>query len=107
MSANADRWAFPRPEAVDDAIVVYCTLGCSFCVMLRRALTRAGIEFADIDVTGNAEARRWLLESTGETSVPQVFVGGRPVGGYSAVRSLIRSGAWTEMVRSGTARGSV
>lgn len=95
---QSKRGSFPTPELFDKPVVVYCTLGCSFCVMLRRALGRSNIDFVDVDITGDRKARAWLEQLTEETSVPQVFVHGKPVGGYSAVSALLDSGALKQML---------
>ncbi len=98
MQLRATRGKLPKPELFDQPLVLYCTLGCSFCVMLRRTFERAGIDFVDVDITGDRAARAWLAERTGESSVPQVFLRGRPLGGYSSVSALVRSGALREML---------
>ena len=86
----------PQPFAeagdFDQALVVYCTLGCTYCVMLHRMLAREGIEFVDVNVTSDRRAREWLHANTGETSIPQVFLHGRSVGGYGQLESMISSG---------------
>jgi len=61
--------------------------------MAKALLTRKGISFATYDVSGDAEARRWLVEVSGQRTVPQIFVRGDAVGGYQELAAMERSGA--------------
>jgi glutaredoxin 3 len=46
------------------------------------------VQFRHIDASGDPTTRRWLAEVTGQTTVPQIFINGRPVGGYTDIRAL-------------------
>jgi glutaredoxin 3 len=84
--------AVPLPEDVDGAVVAYMTRWCGYCVAARRLLTQRGIEFVEVDVSGDTDARRWLRERSGQHTVPQIFIHGRSIGGYVELRALDRSG---------------
>lgn len=71
---------------------MYRTPYCPYCVMARRLLERKGVPFEEIDVSGDAEARRWLIEQTGQRTVPQIFIDGRAVGGSDELHALDRTG---------------
>ena len=45
-----------------------------------------------VDVDGDRAARAWLRDETGQSTVPQVFIAGRSVGGYSDIAALDRRG---------------
>ncbi|MCB9602943.1 MAG: glutaredoxin [Sandaracinus sp.] len=60
--------------------------------MAVQLLRDKGVPFEQIDVDGNREKRAWLREVTGQSTVPQIFVGGRSLGGYTDVASLDRRG---------------
>jgi glutaredoxin 3 len=60
--------------------------------MAARLLTSAGIEFEEIDVSGDWDQRRWLAQVSGQRTVPQIFVGERAIGGYSELRALLSGG---------------
>jgi glutaredoxin len=55
-------------------------------------LTSLGIEFEEIDVSGDLERRRWLARISGQRTVPQIFVGETAIGGYSELRALLSGG---------------
>jgi glutaredoxin 3 len=60
--------------------------------MAARLLASAGIEFDEIDVSGDLQQRRWLAQVSGQGTVPQIFVGERSIGGYSELRALLSGG---------------
>ena len=71
---------------------VFSTLICPYCIRAKLLLRDRGIAFEKIDVTGDPEARRWLVEKTGRRTVPQIFIGDEPIGGFDELRELDRTG---------------
>lgn len=82
----------PRPDKVEGVVVAYTTRWCGYCVAARRLLDKRGIDFAEFDVSGDVEARRWLRELSGQPTVPQIFIHGRSIGGYVELRAMDSSG---------------
>ncbi len=60
--------------------------------MAKRLMREKGVVFDEIDVANDAERRRWLVQTTGQRTVPQVFIGGKPYGGYTDIAALDRKG---------------
>jgi glutaredoxin 3 len=96
----------PRPEDLGAPVVLYTTPWCGFCRAALALLRQRGIEHVEIDVVGNDAARDWLAEVTGQTTVPQVFVRGRSVGGYTELAALDRSGELGRMLAPRASAGS-
>lgn len=71
---------------------VYSTLVCPYCIRAKLLLRERGIAFEEIDVTGDPEMRSWLVEKTGRRTVPQIFIGDEPIGGFDDLRELDRTG---------------
>ncbi len=84
--------SFPKPADFEQGVVIYLTEFCPYCVMAKRLLERKGVVYATYDVGSSPEARRWLVEQSGQRTVPQIFVGGQSVGGYQELAMLDRSG---------------
>ncbi|MEZ4452900.1 MAG: glutaredoxin [Nannocystaceae bacterium] len=82
----------PHPEEIDAAVVAYVTSYCGFCRAAERLLDDLGIEYVAVDVTRDFEARRWLEDRTGQSTVPQIFIRGESVGGYTDIAALHRRG---------------
>jgi glutaredoxin 3 len=73
-------------------VVIYRTRFCPYCGLAERFLASKGVAFREVDVSGNEECRRWLYEETGMRTVPQIFVNGRSVGGFTDMVACDRSG---------------
>jgi glutaredoxin 3 len=74
-------------------VVVYTTTHCGFCWAAKRHLTRRGIPFEELDVTGDDAAREELLiKAGGRRTVPQIFIDERPIGGYTELVALDKAG---------------
>jgi glutaredoxin 3 len=81
-------------------VLVYTTQVCGYCVAAKELLRRKGVAFREIDVTGDDAKRRWLVETTGQRTVPQIFIGGRPYGGFTDVRALDQRGELDSLLRA-------
>ena len=75
----------------DAQIRIYTKRLCSYCWRAKLLLLRRGIAYEEIHA-GDPELRRWLAETSGQATVPQVFVGERSLGGYTELVELDRSG---------------
>jgi glutaredoxin 3 len=73
-------------------VLLYTTPSCGYCLMAKRLLRQKGVAFQEIDVAGDAAKRRWLMEMTGQRTVPQVFIAGKPYGGFREIAALDRDG---------------
>jgi len=73
-------------------VKLYTRRWCGYCVAAERLLKQKAVDFEHIDTTGDPEIRRWLVEATGRTTVPQIFIDGAPVGGYDDLKALDRTG---------------
>ena len=73
-------------------VTVYTTSSCPYCVRAKALLARKGIAFVEIPVDGDDARRLWLVEQTGQRTVPQIFAGERSLGGFSDLDALDREG---------------
>ena len=73
-------------------VVVYQTPFCGYCFRAKHLLESKGVPFKEVDVSGDQDKRRWLLEVTHQRTVPQVFINGQSVGGFDDLARLDRSG---------------
>jgi glutaredoxin 3 len=81
----------PRFRMAD--VRIYTTSYCPFCVRAKRLLDNKGVLYREVDVTADAELReRMIVESGGRRTVPQIFIDGRPLGGFEELQVLDRSG---------------
>jgi glutaredoxin 3 len=73
-------------------VQIYITTWCPYCTAAKSLLGRKGAAFTEIDVEGRQDLRRWLVSATGQRTVPQVFVNGQPLGGFSDIEALDQEG---------------
>ena len=71
---------------------IYMTHSCGYCRMAMNLLQKKGIEPEQIFVDANPERRREMIQLSNRTSVPQIFIGERHVGGYSDMAELDMDG---------------
>jgi glutaredoxin 3 len=80
-------------------VTVYTTTYCPYCVRAKALLKRKGIAFEEIPVDGQEAMRAWLVEKTGQLTVPQIFAGDRSLGGFSDLDALEREGKLDPILR--------
>lgn len=71
---------------------MYCTRACPYCRMADSLLMKKGVEIERILVDDLPEQRNEMRRITGRSSVPQIFIGVRHVGGYMELAALDRGG---------------
>ena len=80
-------------------VTLYTKSSCPYCVRAKRLLDRKGVAYDEVSVEGRDDLRTWLAETTGQKTVPQVFVGDRPLGGFTDVDALDREGKLDPILR--------
>ena len=72
---------------------MYTTLICPYCIRAKQLLKAKGVEFEEIDVSGDHDTRAWLVKATGgRRTVPQIFINDEPIGGFDDMRALDLAG---------------
>jgi len=79
-------------------IEVYTTAWCGYCERAKALLRDRGIDYEEIRVDSDPQFRQRILDLTGRWTVPQILVDGQPIGGYSELWSLDRSGRLDELL---------
>ncbi len=74
------------------SVVIYTTKICAYCGRAKALFTRKGVAFSEIDVSDDDEKRIWLMRTTGQRTVPQIFINEQSVGGFDEVWALERKG---------------
>ena len=74
-------------------VVIYSTDYCPYCRQAERFLKDKGVDFKSVDVTHDDALREKLVEmSGGRRTVPQIFIAGEAIGGYSDMIALHQKG---------------
>jgi glutaredoxin 3 len=73
-------------------IQMYSKNWCPYCRMAKRLLAAKGQEWQEIDIEEEPGRRREMVERSGRTTVPQIWIGDRHIGGYDELSRLDASG---------------
>lgn len=77
---------------------IYTKTTCPFCIRAKRLLTMKKIEFDEYGVDLGGPRKAEMVErSGGRTSVPQIFIDGRHIGGCDDLMALEYDGKLDEM----------
>jgi glutaredoxin 3 len=83
------------------AVQMYVTNYCPYCTTAKALLDKRGVKYEVIDVTNDHDKRAWLVQATGgKRTVPQIFIGGKPVGGSDDIHALDRAGELMPLVNA-------
>lgn len=73
-------------------IILYTTPYCGYCRAAKHLLTKKGVAFTEIDVSGDLALRQEMIDRAfGRRTVPQIFINGSHVGGYDELAELERA----------------
>jgi glutaredoxin 3 len=73
-------------------VVVYTTRWCGYCVRAKALLDAKGIEYEEVTLDDTPSFRSELHDLTGGWTVPQIVIDGTPIGGYTELWRLDKSG---------------
>lgn len=88
------------------AVTMYSTAVCPYCIMAERLLRAKGVDAIDkVRVDLDPARRVEMMEKTGRRTVPQIYIGDRHVGGYDDLVVLDRAGELTPLLAPGQTHG--
>ncbi|KAG2405128.1 Glutaredoxin protein [Vigna angularis] len=90
-------------------VVVFSKTYCSFCVRVKQLFASLGVTYKllelDVELVGHvaadgADIQAALLEWTGQRTVPNVFIGGKHIGGCDNTTDLHNQGKLVPLLTS-------
>lgn len=80
-------------------ITIYTTKLCPYCINAKRLLAKKEAEFDEIDVTFKPDRRSEMTEkANGVSTVPQIWIGEKHVGGFDELFELEMDGELDDML---------
>jgi len=73
-------------------VTIYVTTYCPYCVRAKDILKKHAVPYHEVDVSGDGDRRRWLVENTGQRTVPQIFFGEQSIGGCNDLEAIVKAG---------------
>jgi len=80
---------------------MYTSDCCPYCARARALLEAKGVVFTEIDVDAIPGARGEMVARGGGDTVPQVFIGGQPMGGSDELQALDAAGRLDPLLKNG------
>ena len=71
---------------------IYTTSYCPYCRAAKALLRKKTVQFEEIDVTDDPQLRAEMEKLSRRMTVPQIFIDGKPIGGYDDAQELDASG---------------
>ena len=83
-------------------VEIYTKAFCGYCARAKRLLDSKGVDYHEYDITlGGPKRAEMLQRANGRTTVPQIFIGERHVGGSDDLNELERSGQLDPLLQGG------
>jgi glutaredoxin 3 len=74
-------------------VEIYSSPWCGYCYRAKQLLESKGVEFTDIDVMEDTSRRQEMVaRAQGRTTVPQIFINDKWVGGSDDLYALDKAG---------------
>lgn len=74
------------------AVVMYLKSWCPYCQRARELLRSKQVSVEEIDIESQPQRREEMIRRSGRTTVPQIFIGERHVGGCDDLLALNAAG---------------
>jgi glutaredoxin 3 len=81
-------------------IEIYTQPFCPFCERAVHTLTKKGVSFNEINAPNGSTERNEAVKRSGRTTVPQIFIDQKPIGGCDELLALDRAGKLDELLRA-------
>ena len=79
-------------QAPEKPLKMYFKRGCPYTRAAEGLLAQREVDYESIDITDDEVQRSWLKLVTGQSTTPQVFIGGDHIGGFDQLRELDQAG---------------
>ena len=80
-------------------VTIYTKSWCPYCSAAKKLLTEKGAAFTEIDIEKKPEARAEMIQkANGRSTVPQIFIGEKHVGGCDDLYALDDRGELERML---------
>jgi len=84
-------------------VLMYCTAACPYCQAADRLLARKGVKDVErVRVDLEPARRAEMKQRSGRHTVPQIWIGGRHIGGSDELHDLEQSGELDQLLAKAT-----
>ena len=79
-------------------VEIYTKSTCPYCIRAQALLASKGVAPVEYNIDAGGPRRAEMIERSGRMTVPQIFIGGRHVGGCDDLYALERRGKLDQMI---------
>jgi cysteine synthase A len=106
VALDVDAQRFVEATIAAEPVVMFALQWCEFCWAVRKFFDAIGVPFTSVDLDSveyqhgerGAKIRAVLAQRTGEPTIPQIFIGGRLIGGCNALFEAYANGNARELL---------
>jgi glutaredoxin 3 len=73
-------------------IKIYTKAYCSYCFAAKNLLTKRGLTYEEVALSGDFTVEQEMRKLTGRTTVPQILINNTPIGGFTELVELDKAG---------------
>ena len=73
-------------------VEIYTKNWCPYCARAKTLLQFKNIQYREVDVTSNEGLEQEMVERSGRSTVPQIFIDSVPIGGFDDLAELDATG---------------
>lgn len=73
-------------------VTIYTKPYCPYCIRAVSLLEKKGIDFTEIEAAFDPEKRQEMMQRSGRSTFPQIFIDDRHIGGCDDMMALEREG---------------
>ena len=73
-------------------IEMYTSQTCAYCVNAKALLKQKGLDYSEIDISTDADRASEMIKRSGNQTVPQIFIDGKSIGGFTELAKLNSTG---------------
>mgnify|MGYP001981986464 FL=1 len=79
-------------------VIIYSAEWCGPCVYAKKLLNEKNIQYKEIDIEKNDISREDLEKMTGGSTVPQIIINDKCIGGFDQLLKLEQSGELNKLL---------
>ncbi|MFI4973581.1 MAG: glutaredoxin 3 [Caulobacterales bacterium] len=73
-------------------VVIYTRPFCGYCARAVSLLDAKGVDYSEIEAGMDPQKRREMMQRSGRSTFPQIFINGNHIGGCDEMMALERAG---------------
>ncbi|WGM40508.1 glutaredoxin 3 [Caulobacter sp. NIBR1757] len=81
-------------------VVIYTRPFCGYCARAVALLNEKDVAFEEIEAGMDPKLRQEMMDKSGRSTFPQIFIGGKHIGGCDDMMALDRAGKLDEMLQA-------